>query len=230
LHLERGMCLRTVHARAGHVRPDPLDRRSVHPGLRYHGLSDRVNLRDLRIRREILRHHLRDNQRLPNRLRLCHGGRRVSAGLPARLVLRQRAYLQCQNRSLRSPPSNASPHRRAMHLERGMCLRLVHARARHLWSNLLVRWCLHAGLHRGLPDRIDLRELRIDRIILCRLVCSIERLPGQLRLQYRCPGLLARLSSGVVVWNGRHLRWADWHVRSTNHHFPRRRHGCKVVV
>jgi hypothetical protein len=122
---------------------------------------------------------------MPRGVCLRHVGGRVSAGLPARLVLRQRSDLQRQDGSLRSAPGNASPHRRVLHLERGMYLGPMHARARHVRNNLLDRRCLHARLHRrGLPDRINLRRFRIRRGILHRQVRGHQRLPDRLCLRH----------------------------------------------
>jgi hypothetical protein len=110
---------------------------------------------------------------MPERVCVRDVRERVSARLPARLVLRQHAQLQCQNRDLRPAPGHTRPHRRALRLERGMRLGSVHTRARDLGPDVLDRRRLHAGLHDcGMSHRIDLRDVRIRGCILCRLVCG----------------------------------------------------------
>ena len=62
LHLEHGLRVRSLHARTGYLRTDLLDARRLHAGLLRRALSDRLDLRDLRNRRRLLRRLVRGQQ------------------------------------------------------------------------------------------------------------------------------------------------------------------------
>jgi hypothetical protein len=225
VHMERGMRLRLVHARAGNLGTHLLDWGLLHPRLHQRLLSKRIDVRDLRVRSGSLQRQLHDLEHLPEQLRLCHVSGRVLAGLPVGLVLREYAQLQREDGHLRCAFGDTGPRRRAVRLEPGMHLRPMHARARDFGAHPLDRGILHPRLHqRLLSKRIDVRDLRVRSGFLQRQLHDLEHLPEQLRLCHVGGRVLAGLPVGLVLREHAHLQHEDGYLRCAfGHTRPHRR-------